>query len=452
MFCSLRRAVACGVVFAIVAAVPAAAQQPAHIRSPGPLTDIALSPTLGCQVTVQGTGMYWHPDQEVGDCGTFLSVPETLWGPANAHRVVEHHSFVPVSQSPVTGTGTQADPYRVSTTVELGPRAGRFEGVRVRERVFYITGQNFYFADVTVTNADNRDLSLYLYHAADCHLPGGGFFGVSYGFARTGVTIPPTPFPVPLTFVGCSERPDDTPTGARQELVPTTEGDQGYTYMQGFYEAVWGRVNGGGALTNTVSENIEWDTAMALAWLYDGLPVEGSVQFNYRAAFELPPVEPEPPVEPPPGGGPQPPEPETPANVVIRDPVYVPAPGGEVDILGRCRTRPGGRCFVEVGSGRQRRSAVVGRGRVARLAFVLGRTQRRELRRDCATELTLRVAVYQPAGRPARTVRRTVRVLCERLRARCVAASSTVFTARPLASPAAALVRRAPPPRARAAC
>ena len=44
---------------------------------------------------------------------------------------------------------------------------------------------------------------------------------------------------------------------------------------------------------------------MALAWLYDGLPVEGSVQFNYRAAFELPPVEPEPPVEPPPGGGPQ---------------------------------------------------------------------------------------------------------------------------------------------------
>ena len=54
MFCSLRRAVACASVLAFVAAVPAAAQEPAHIRSSGPLTDIALGPTLDCQVTVAG--------------------------------------------------------------------------------------------------------------------------------------------------------------------------------------------------------------------------------------------------------------------------------------------------------------------------------------------------------------------------------------------------------------
>ena len=82
MFCSLRRAVVCAFVLAFVAAGPAAAQQPAHIRSSGPLTDIAVGPTLDCQVTVHGNGMYWHPDEQLGECGTFLAVAGgELWGP-----------------------------------------------------------------------------------------------------------------------------------------------------------------------------------------------------------------------------------------------------------------------------------------------------------------------------------------------------------------------------------
>ena len=150
MFCSLRRAVACASVLALVAAVPAAAQQPVHIRSSGPLTDIALGPTLDCQVTVGGNGMYWHPDEQLGECGTFLSVAGgELWGPVGSDRVVKRQPFEPVSQSPVSGAGTQADPYLVTTTVRLGPRAGRFEGVQVRENVRYMTGENWYFGDVS---------------------------------------------------------------------------------------------------------------------------------------------------------------------------------------------------------------------------------------------------------------------------------------------------------------
>ena len=76
------------------------------------------------------------------------------------------------------------DAYRVTTVVQLGRRAGQFAGVQVRERIFYVTGENWYSGDVRVTNHGSRDLSLYLYHAADCHLPDGGPFGVSYGYAR----------------------------------------------------------------------------------------------------------------------------------------------------------------------------------------------------------------------------------------------------------------------------
>ena len=218
--------------------------------------------------------------------------------------------------------------------------------------------------------------------------------------------------------------------------------------MQGFYQSVWERVSDGFELPNTVSENVQWDTAMAVGWLYDGLAVGAPVDFNYVASFAMPapptepPVEPTPPTEPqpqPPVPGPQPPEPQDPANVAIRDPVFVPGTGGVVDVIGRCRTKPGGRCFIEVGTGRQRRAAVVRRGQLARLAFVLGRTQRRELRRDCATELNLRVAVYQPDGQRARTTRRTVSVFCASLRGRCAAVGSSAFAARPLASPPAVL-------------
>ena len=200
---------------------------------------------------------------------------------------------------------------------------------------------------------------------------------------------------------------------------------------------------------------------MAVGWLYDGLAVGAPVDFNYVASFAMPapptepPVEPTPPTEPqpqPPVPGPQPPEPQDPANVAIRDPVFVPGTGGVVDVIGRCRTQPGGRCFIEVGSGRQRRAAVVQRGQLARLAFVLGRTQRRELRRDCATELNLRVAVYQPAGHRARITRRIISVFCASLRGRCAAVGSSAFAARPLASSPAALLRRGRPPSARVAC
>ena len=269
--------------------------------------------------------------------------------------------FEPVSQSPVSGTGTRADPYLVTTVVRLGRRADQFEGVQVRERIFYVTGENWYSGDVRITNHGSRDLGLYLYHAADCHLPDGGFFGVSYGYAFTA--------PFLIRGVGCSEHPDNRPNGARQVLLPTTLGDQGYSYMQGFYQTVWDRISAGDELSNSVSENEQWDTAMAVGWLYDGLAVGAPVDFNYVASFAIPPAPPiEPPVEPtpppeptpqPPVPGPRPPEPEDPARVIIRDPLYVPDTGDSVDVIGRCRTEPGGRCFVEIGSGRQRRADVV---------------------------------------------------------------------------------------------
>ena len=170
---------------------------------------------------------------------------------------------------------------------------------------------------------------------------------------------------------------------------------------------------------------------MAVAWLYDGLPVGVSAEFNYVASFAMPPAPPiEPPVEPVPptaaeaaragpasgARGPQHrhPRPDLRAR-----------PSGSVDVIARCLTQPRGHCFIEAARGLERRAAVVGNGRLAHMMFALGETQRQELRRACATELTLRVAVYQPAGLRARNTRRTISVFCASLRGRCAGVASS---------------------------
>ena len=314
--------------------------------------------------------MYWHPDEQLGDCGTFLRVAGgELWGPAGSDRVVAAPAVR--AGQPVAGnrSGHADRPLPGDHRGAAGTARGTVRGGAGPRESLLRDRPNWYSGDVRITNHGSRDLSLYLYHAADCHLPDGGFFGVSYGYAFTA--------PFVIRGVGCSQHPDNRPTGARQVLLPTTLGDQGYSYMQGFYQTVWDRVSAGFALSNTVSENVQWDTAMAVGWLYDGLPVGAPVDFNYVASFAMRPRRPSSrpssrrrrpqPTPQPPVPGPQPPEPQDPASVVIRDPVFVPPTGGSADVIGRCSTRPGGRCFVEVGSGLQRRAAVVRRGQLARL-------------------------------------------------------------------------------------
>ncbi len=221
---------------------------------------------------------------------------------------------------------------------------------------------------------------------------------------------------------------------------------------------MWERVNNGLELPNTVSENVQWDTAMAVAWLYDDVHPGKSADFTYVASFAMPdppiepPIETTPPTQPqpePPIPGTQPPEPEDPASVVIDDPVFVTAPGDSADVIAGCRTEPGGSCSVEAARGLVRRAAEVLSGHEAHLPFPPSPSQRRELRRDCATELNVRVAVYQPPGHRARTSRRAIGVCCASLRGRCGTAASSAFTALPRAS---ALVLRGRPPSARVAC
>ena len=135
LFRRIAGTVAAALVVSLIP-VPATSAAPTpftDIHSVGPLSDIYIGNDLGCQVRNGGfsTTEYFPNVSGPGDCGTFLSfnsdtIPSVLSGLDFANHSggansTGHFSFTEVPYTPVsqtlTGSGTAATPYRVTTTV-----------------------------------------------------------------------------------------------------------------------------------------------------------------------------------------------------------------------------------------------------------------------------------------------------------------------------------------------
>ena len=156
-----------------------------RITSPGPISDIYLGNELSCQVklTQDEVFSYYPPAVAPGDCGTFLQingVSANVYSPDfDAHDGTAANNaawvpWTPVSQTPVGGSGTQGDPYTVTTTTAAGAT-----GFQVQERYEYVTGSRGYNVFITVINNSPTTRTVDLYHAVDCYLAGSDF---GYGF------------------------------------------------------------------------------------------------------------------------------------------------------------------------------------------------------------------------------------------------------------------------------
>ncbi len=73
-----------------------------------------------------------------------------------------------MSQTGVTGSGTGANPYQVTTTVRRLP----LQACTVTEVDSYVVGNDYFRTDITVTNDLERSMTALVYHAADCLLRG----------------------------------------------------------------------------------------------------------------------------------------------------------------------------------------------------------------------------------------------------------------------------------------
>ena len=220
----------------------------------GPLVRIAISDTLNCSINYKGDkhNEFYNGNftPTPADCGTFLAVGSELFGPGKltsiSARSTKAIAWTPVSQTK-SGTGTQADPWVLTTVV----RGGGFE---ITQTDTYSTGNDFYATTSSVKNISDAAQDFTLYHAADCYLQDN-----DHGFGEydesTGTVICRAADP---------ETGEHTNRGRVEQFVPTTAGSN---YYYGSFIEVWDKVKGRAPLPSKLERaDSNRDNAMALSW------------------------------------------------------------------------------------------------------------------------------------------------------------------------------------------
>ena len=220
----------------------------------GPLVRIAISDTLNCSINYKGDkyNEFYNGSSTTApaDCGTFLAVGSELFGPQKLTSISARNTkaiaWTPVSQTK-SGTGTQADPWVLTTVV----RGGGFE---ITQTDTYSTGNEFYATTSSVKNISDAAQDFTLYHAADCYLQDDDHGFGEYD-ANTGTVICRAKDP---------ETGEHTDRGRVEQFVPTTAGSN---YYYSTYREVWDKVKDREPLPNKLDHaDDNRDNGMALSW------------------------------------------------------------------------------------------------------------------------------------------------------------------------------------------
>jgi len=239
------------------------------ITSAGPLNQIFLGVDIAAQIAHTGDSSYevYPPGTTPGDYGTFVVVSDVLYAPDMAGHggtasgsIGTYTPFTPISQSPIGGSGTSADPFAVTTVVGVGAT-----GLTITQVDSYVVGQESYRTDVTIANGGNAAVAALVYHAMDCFL-GGSDSG--YGMLNG-------------TAIGCSANPNNVPAGRIEQIVPLTAGNN---YYQSFYGSVWAAIGTHQPFPNTCDCNIQQDNGAGISWNVT-VPAGGSVTLSNITVF-----------------------------------------------------------------------------------------------------------------------------------------------------------------------
>jgi uncharacterized repeat protein (TIGR01451 family) len=220
--------------------------QDVQISSAGPLTNIFISSDLNCQVDHLGDTSHEFYGGVPGACATELATGGTTYGPASIPAGNSPGGFTPVSQSPVTGSGTSGDPFRVVTVVDVDAT-----GLRITETDSYVVGTESYSTDVVVTNTTDAPVNFVLYRGGDCYLQNSdeGFGDLDLSTGQ----------------VGCRGSDDGgvTPNSRIERWIPITPGSSA---IEAFYGTVWSSMSSGNPFPNTCICTTFEDNGGGLSW------------------------------------------------------------------------------------------------------------------------------------------------------------------------------------------
>jgi hypothetical protein len=270
-------------------AAPAHAVTFQDIASGGPLTHVYVGDELSCQVAhaADSALQFFPPSTIPGDCGTFLAVNGAdLYAPDfGAHGgsatggLGSYTPFTPVSQTPVTGDGSAANPFKVVTRADAGS-----SGLQLTQTDSYVAGQESYSTQVVVRNAGAAPQSILLYRAADCFLQGSD---VGFGFTQ------------PDGTVGCSANANNSPAGRIEAWSPTTPGSH---FFESGFGTVWSTIGSKSQFPDTCRCAESIDNGAGLSWSASVAP-GGDATFTHNTVFSptgQTGAQPPPPPPPPP--------------------------------------------------------------------------------------------------------------------------------------------------------
>jgi hypothetical protein len=232
---------------------PAVAQADQSITSTGPLTNITIGSDLSCAVNHVGdTHGEFYGDNA---CGTFLAIaggegttvygPSVPFGPSVA-------GYSPVDQTPVTGTGSSADPFTVTTRVDAGT------DLHLTQKDTYVVGDEFYTTDVSVSNSGSTGATVTLYRAGDCYLQDSD--------SGTGAYDPGSGAIACVAGSGGGGGATETRV---EEWVPRSPGSH---YREGLFSTVWNEVAAGTGFTDQCDCATPQDNGAGLSWTFTLLP------------------------------------------------------------------------------------------------------------------------------------------------------------------------------------
>ncbi len=238
------------------------------VSTSGPLTNIAIGDELSCQVSYLGDSRFelYPSTAKPGDCGTFVFVGGALYAPnlpahdsSAASGIGANTAFTPVSQSAVTGSGTAASPFKVTTVADAGA-----SGIRVTQVDSYIAGQESYRTDTTVQNLGAAAADGILYRAGDCYLQESD---TGFGFVDAGASA-----------VGCSINANNAPAGRIEQWYPITGGNQ---YMEARYTEVWEHIATHTPFPNTTRATESLDNGAGISWSFSVQPGAQATYAHY---------------------------------------------------------------------------------------------------------------------------------------------------------------------------
>ncbi len=259
------------------------------ITSSGPLTEIHVGSNLNCQVRYGSeiSFSFYSPSNSTGTCGTYI---------ARGTTVLQPGSYIEVSQSGVTGSGTAGDPFRVVTQVCAGDSSSCAANTAplVTRTISYVTGEEFFRMDIQVLNRSASSETIGIYQYADCYLQGSDS---GYGFVDSSTG-----------GVYCAANPNNSPAARIEGFVPIHAGS---SYHEDHYGTVQSQVaTGQGAplpSTCDCAPAFAEDNGMALGWTGISVAPGASVQRSLLVAFSPAGVPADPTPDPPPVVDPPPP-------------------------------------------------------------------------------------------------------------------------------------------------